>query len=330
MGLLSHLFPKSNPGHRVVQWLYKDQLQVDAKWSVPTPHGFKWWAFDRPQVVETIGELKGPDGMQGYLVSVRTPVATGVKMSPIVGTVLNTTAMKYSTLAGPVHDERTGDLSLCSLVIVHDQNEPALQRWLGMASLLQLDAAGLLGPVFEEAGAGTNATSGHPESGHRESPDDLLNAFDQMIAPMGKMPSHWTEKEFQESAQQMQESPSVLTTCDSQGLTAEFPHGRSTSLFRASATDPHPRYGNGLLVWQMFGLHGFDPDLGAELALNMNRKALQAQPHGYGIGSFSWQQDCLCFSSFFSNCIYQPGFLPLLYIAAACRAHEVAMTCPHE
>ena len=80
----------------------------------------------------------------------------------------------------------------------------------------------------------------------------------------------------------------------------------------------------------MFGLHGFDPDLGAELALNMNRKALQAQPHGYGIGSFSWQQDCLCFSSFFSNCIYQPGFLPLLYIAAACRAHEVAMTCPHE
>ena len=61
-----------NTGMKTIEWLFSEQLQVDDKWSVRTPNGFRWWADRNEQTVEVVGQETGPDGEIGYLVSVRT------------------------------------------------------------------------------------------------------------------------------------------------------------------------------------------------------------------------------------------------------------------
>lgn len=43
-----------NAGERTVEWLFREQLQVDPKWSVRTPNGFRWWADKNAQTVEIL------------------------------------------------------------------------------------------------------------------------------------------------------------------------------------------------------------------------------------------------------------------------------------
>ena len=61
-----------NTGMKTIEWLFSEQLQVDDKWSVRTPNGFRWWADRNQQTVEVVGQETGPDEEIGYFVSVRT------------------------------------------------------------------------------------------------------------------------------------------------------------------------------------------------------------------------------------------------------------------
>ena len=33
-----------NAGEQTIDWLYREQLQIDEQWSIRTPEGFTWWA----------------------------------------------------------------------------------------------------------------------------------------------------------------------------------------------------------------------------------------------------------------------------------------------
>jgi hypothetical protein len=61
-----------NAGEKTIDWLFRDQLAVDAEWSIRTPNGFRWWAHRNQQIVELVGQETGPDGEPSYLISVRT------------------------------------------------------------------------------------------------------------------------------------------------------------------------------------------------------------------------------------------------------------------
>ena len=67
-------------GQQTIEWLYSEQLKVDAEWSVRTPRGFKWWAHKQAQTIEVIGQERGPDGNNGYFISVRTEVLRSVTL----------------------------------------------------------------------------------------------------------------------------------------------------------------------------------------------------------------------------------------------------------
>ena len=45
-----------NAGQQTVEWLFSEQLKVDAEWSVRTAKGFTWWAYRNAQTIEMIGE----------------------------------------------------------------------------------------------------------------------------------------------------------------------------------------------------------------------------------------------------------------------------------
>ena len=53
----------TNAAEQIIDWLYREQLQVDEQWSVRTERGFTWWAYENAQTIEIVGEETAPDGL---------------------------------------------------------------------------------------------------------------------------------------------------------------------------------------------------------------------------------------------------------------------------
>lgn len=123
-------------GEDTIDWLYETQLQVDDEWAVRTEKGFKWWAADHAQTVELLGEFEHPAlGMRGYCISVRTELLKAAKLDADALMAINLTLMPFASMAGPVFDQRTGTLDLCSWVLVHEDNHRYMNALLSVAGL---------------------------------------------------------------------------------------------------------------------------------------------------------------------------------------------------
>ena len=42
----------ANIAEEIIDWLFKEQLQIDEQWSYLLPTGFTWWADQYAQTVE--------------------------------------------------------------------------------------------------------------------------------------------------------------------------------------------------------------------------------------------------------------------------------------
>ena len=87
-----------NVGEQTIDWLYREQLQVDEQWSIRTPTGFAWWADQNAQTIEILGEETGPDGESGYLIGIRTELLHDVDLSDAALTELNDGPMRFAAL----------------------------------------------------------------------------------------------------------------------------------------------------------------------------------------------------------------------------------------
>ena len=313
-------------GEQTIDWLYKDQLRIDDEWSIRTAKGFTWWADKHAQTVDVIGEEPGPDGDTGYLISVRTDFLRNLELTPEAAVKINALLMPFASMAGPVYDDRTRDLRLCSLVRVHREIGPWMNRLISVAAVLQIAEARIMAPALAKALNAQEAVSGHPQHGVRPMPDEMAEIVTTLIAPVGKEPCKWHPSEFQEAVDQyMQRPPSLLASSGGLGFTVEFPYGEDqSSLFRVKANQPHPRYGNGLFQLQSFPVAGRTDAEGAMLALSLNAKELANKPWGYGFGSYAYRDGAIHFTSFFPNVVYKEGLLPNIYYAGAQRALAIS------
>ena len=237
-----------NAGEQSIDWLYREQLQVDDEWSIRTPTGFTWWADQNAQTVEVLGAQAGPDGQSGYLVSVRTDLLTDLDLSDDALDQLNDGPMRFAALAAPVYDRDARTLSLHSLGRVHDENAEWMSMVLGSAAVLQIGEARLLGPALAEGLGARAAHSGHPQRGLRPTPDEMIYAVTVFLEE-GKAACQWPEAEFTETVNQfMMAPPSIGASSDGRQFVVEFPFGDRSSLCQVMGTQPHPLYGNGLFV----------------------------------------------------------------------------------
>jgi hypothetical protein len=94
-----------NTGMKTIEWLFSEQLQVDDKWSVRTPNGFRWWADRNEQTVEVVGQETGPDKEIDYLVSVRTELLRCLHLGDRELKGMNALLMAFASMAGPVYDQ---------------------------------------------------------------------------------------------------------------------------------------------------------------------------------------------------------------------------------
>jgi hypothetical protein len=317
-------------GERVIEWLYSDQLNVDAEWSVRTDRGFTWWAHEQAQTIWVAGEETGPDGEVGYLIAVRTEVLRGIPPSTSVKAEINDLA-GLATMSGPVYDEEAGTLELCSLVRVHPTIAHWIQKLISISAIIQLIEAESLADQLVERLAAEAATSGHPQNGLRREPDEILGIFGTVICPLGNEPSRWEAGEFSQAcAQYMQTPPAMVASAGGRGVTVEFPFGSHSSLCQFQADIEHPLLGNGLAMRQSFPIPLEDPDEGASLAMLLNRRELIDGPFGYGFGSYHFDQGMIQFLTLLPNFAYQPGLLPNLYFSCAGRAWELSETLAGE
>jgi hypothetical protein len=175
-----------------------------------------------------------------------------------------------------------------------------------------------------------SAESGHPVNGERPFPDELAEIVTNLIAPVGKQPPKWPQKEFGSAVKDhMQRPPCLLETNGGLGFTAEFPCINGTSLFRGTCREPHPRFGNGLLLIQSFSSFraGNLSEVEAiRFALSFNASELTKHPTGYGFGSFCHNDGCIHSTSFLPNAAHRPGLLPSFYYGAASRAMSMSTT----
>lgn len=318
-----------NAGKETVEWLYKNQLQVDEQWSVKTERGFTWWPYRHAQTITSTDEVKGPDGTPGALVGVRTQVLCDLDLTDHLAAGINDLAREgANTMSGLVYDEKTRSLELCSLVPVHDDTREWMQQLISIAAVLQIGEAQALSSTLMKRYrvGGVEATSAHPTSGKRPTPDEMAEIARLLIIPMGAVPCAWTAEEFRETVDQcMQGPPALLATSGGDGFTVELPYGPDASSLCQAECDTHVGLGNGLRVTQSFLLSKASDAEGARFALHMNATELAGNTVGYGFGSYFYREGLLCFSTFFPNFIHKPGLLPNLYFAAAQRTRAMSV-----
>jgi hypothetical protein len=312
-------------GEQAIDWLYTTQLQVDEEWSIRTPTGFTWWADKNAQTIEIVGEETGPDGEIGYLLSVRTEILRDLELTDTALVELNDGPMRCAAMAGPVYDADARTLSLCSLARVYDDIASWMRVLLSTAAVLQIAEARALGPALADSLDAQEAISGHPRNGVRPTADEMAFAAG-IFVEAGKDPSKWVEAEFQDVVNRyMMRPPSIGATNGGLGFTVEFPYGDESSLCQGMGDQPHPLYGNGLLLLQRFP---FDPGSqadGIKLALSLNAGDLTRHVTGYGFGSYAYADKMICFTGFYPNELHKPGLLPNLYSSCASRAEAMSM-----
>jgi hypothetical protein len=87
--------------------------------------------------------------------------------------------------------------------------------------------------VHRDCDGEESAESGHPDNGKRPVPDELAEIVANLIAPIGRQPCKWSQKEFEQALNDyMQRPPCLLATNGGLGFTAEFPFGRESGSSR--------------------------------------------------------------------------------------------------
>jgi len=317
-----------NAGQKTIEWLRRDQLQVDAKWSVTRPTGFSWWAHWHAQHIDVVRDYEGPGGDKGYLVRIRTEFLR--MKGPLRATGGDAEAldvlMSTASMAGLVWDEPAGMIYLSSAARVHEGIWQWMSMLLSVAAITQIVDAHFLAAKFAPILGAQEATSGHPTSGMRQQPDPIAMSFPSISHQHGKEESRWSQEEFAETLPLMQRAPAVMASGGGAGVTIEFPYGPVTSLCRIVADEPHPRLGNGLMILQSFPVEHLGQSE-AELrvrALRENAMELGEDAKGYGFGSYCYRDGCLHWSGFLPNLIHRRGLLPNLFFACASRAAYAA------
>jgi len=315
-----------NAGTATIDWLYREQLRVDAQWSERDTNGFTWWADKNAQRIEVVRRDSDPELGESFLIRVRTEMLCDLTLDDRALKAIGAALMPFASMAGPVYDAASRRLSLSSMVRVHEEIRVWMAPLISMAAVLQVGEARIVGPKLPELiGCGRFATSGHPHNGLRPKTDEMAEIIPVIIAPLGQKPSAWIGPEFEEAVKGcMMRPPSLGATSVKDGLTVEFPYGDCSSLCQMKADQTHPRYGHGLHLRQSFPVKVTDELAGIRLALELNSEELETDAAGYGFGSYCYRDQTIHFCTFFPNAVYRPKQLTNLYFSCATRAKRMA------
>lgn len=315
----------SDLGQETVTYLF-DAMQVDPEWSVREDRGGVWWPGELAQRIWADPPRSGPTGPV-FDVRAETDVIRNISPSERLThmiSVLNT----HASLSALVYDEDQRLLRYACSMVIHQQNIDWARRLLSLAIAIQAVDAIIKLEISDVLG-GVPAVSAHPVSGLRTSRDDMVNVVSQSIAPHGSgASSPFSAADFA-SIEELDPNPSVLTTADESGLTAEFPflgprsgaqaslEGRppETALLQITRNDRHPQLGSGCLVRLTLPV-GADTE---GMALELNRREATLASDCHFLGAWCVGPIGLTFVTFLPAIAHRPGLLANIFMSSAIR-----------
>jgi hypothetical protein len=154
----------------------------------------------------------------------------------------------------------------------------------------------------------------------------MIDAAAQIFSPCNREPLRLSASAFADTvANFMRTPPSLMATDGGMGLTVEFPFGDASSLCQFIGDKDHPLHGKGLLILQRFPHEAPTEADGIRMALEFNRTEFNEHPAGYGLGSYVYVDDIICFTGFIPNLLLRDGLLPDLYYSCAGRAPAMSV-----
>jgi hypothetical protein len=131
---------RMNTGEKTIDWLFREQLRVDPEWSI-------------------VGSESSEDGETAYLISTRTELLRNLELTDRASAGITALLMCFASMAGPVFDEKTGTLSLCSLVRVHESIREWMSALISVSSVLQIAEARIMAAELAKAFGAESAGS---------------------------------------------------------------------------------------------------------------------------------------------------------------------------
>lgn len=313
-----------NTGELAIERLFTEFLQCDPEWSARKEKSFTWWPAQQAQTVGIVKEAPGPGGETGYVISIRTDFLQNVKNDDKKTEEYLAGLMRQLVMAAPFWFKERQEIYLLTKMTVHGDNLEWAVRLLSQAALYQAHQVQTQTGTAAKIIGATAKTSGPKPGPIRPDICSLIKLPETFFQEEGQGPSRWKEDEFEETAKKyMQGFPCLEANSGGLGVTGEFIHGEMSSLLRMVADQPHPRYGNGLLVTHTFPTGSYTEKEFFELANNLNTIEIVEGPWGYVFGSFYAENSTLQHRTFIPNSAYQKGLLPNFYFGSAMRAKEV-------
>jgi hypothetical protein len=285
-------------------------LRIDEEWTVWGDRGFSWMGFRLQQ--RFFVSLPFEDaGMQVQRVWSVTPVVDDVRApeDQILGILSGLN--RFSVGEALVWDSYNRRVLCHTGAIVHEETLPWRPGQIADYAILALrtceDRAGQLAELLD----GRVSAWPHPQSGHRQEPDEMLYVGERLFVPQGQEPNRYaSEEEFAAVYADVVNTPFFSAGGSAEGIVIEVPFGDSdTSLIQLHTDVRHPTFGNGLLCTLKVRLPESVAGTGPKLANELNYLEAQGDLPSGNFGAWCEDQAAgqplLAHSRFLPNLIYR-------------------------
>jgi hypothetical protein len=243
-----------DPGPGYLEEL-REALMVDAEWSVGGERAITWWPHEFAQRISA-GDAFEDGGATGCRLHVETDILDVPKPSAPLDGLLSELA-RHPPMAAFRYDAADRKVRLWSSLFVHETLAPFFIPRLAVAALLQATYAQLGHDSLTKLTGLPAARSGHPVSGLRPTPDDLLGLTQARIVPAGDGASRYGEAGELLAAAEDLVARGARAQPTPRGLNARFPFDPGapeplspggSSLLQVRHDETHSELGHGVFL----------------------------------------------------------------------------------
>lgn len=303
-------------GLALVDYLFQ-RMEVEEEWAIRRPRGFTWWARDLAQYIWAEEPFE-EHGTQLCRVHAETDLLGGFDGSPYAWIALGLETPKAS-VSGLVVDDVW--VRLATSICVESQSLAAWSEVFAQAAVIQLGEADTAADELKYLSRFWPAVSAHPTSGSRNTFPEAMFQVKRAVVPAGAEASRFVGDEFEQTKRNWG-ALALMAGAGPDRLSGEWWFRNSTAWVEMRTREPHPQYGNGLLVILTLPVV-FEPNELWRIALTMNSLEGQECVRSSAIGSWcpnqvqTWK---LSHVSFLPNCMHRPGLIADLFVQARARS----------
>ncbi|MDW8253762.1 MAG: hypothetical protein RMM58_07790 [Chloroflexota bacterium] len=305
-----------DPGREILNYVYR-RMRIDAEWCQWGERGFTWWGCHLGQTVWAEPPQYRIDREITRL-HCRTPLLRNVEETPQLSKIINT-LNAMATLSTIDWNPETRTIALHASVYAHTENVHWLQELFTNAVALQAAEAVRLSLALRITVGGEIASSEHPTSGRRETPDGMMLVNETAYLPAGGNIPPTVELGFDLLEREYLIPSNMPYSRTDRLLVAPVPVDEKYSQFavlQIDAREAHPRSGYGACFRLMFAekYDRLDP-------VRLNRQEITEETSAHLLGAWTRSPEGrITFVSFLPALICFPIFFDALFLRSLNRA----------